>query len=117
MSPGYSRAEHRRQLIPNKGPALGGEERDDGERLAGVDHDRPPGDCDLKRPEHPDRKQGDSAMHRATYLTLDASRNVPKTVAGQDGATPDRLDIRPVPLYFEPQISGDAAAQDKAIAG
>lgn len=51
------------------------------------------------------------------YLTLDASRNVPETGAGQDGATPDRLDIRPVPLYFEPHISGDAAARDKAIAG
>jgi len=37
-------------------------------------------------------------------------------MAGQDDATSGRLDIRPVPLYTEPRISGDAAAEDEAIA-
>ena len=69
-------------------------------------------------PAHPEQRAGPRRRGIAQrYLTLVASRNVPETGAGQDGATPDRLDIRPVPLYFEPHISGDAAAQDKAIAG
>ena len=50
------RPEHRRQLVAGERAALGRDERDDRERLAGIDDDGSPATDDLERPEQADRE-------------------------------------------------------------
>ena len=48
------RPEHRRELVARERPALAGDQRDDRQRLSGVDHDRRAADGHLEWPEQPD---------------------------------------------------------------
>ena len=76
------RPEHGRQLVARERPTLGGDERDDGKRLARVDDDRPPADGDLERTEEADRERRRATGHRVTVLD---TRTHPVTLSGRSG--------------------------------
>ena len=65
--------EHRGQFVARERPPLGGDERDDRERLAGIDGDRAAADDDLERPEEVDPERG----HRRHRVTVPRTAHIP----------------------------------------
>ena len=67
------RPEHRGEFIPSERPALGGDERDDRERLPGIDGDRAVADDDLERSEEVDPE----LRHRRHRVTVPRTCSFP----------------------------------------